>query len=146
MLIQVYRYMSNEHGTLGILKVNGEFRCYTLEDPFRAVKVPGETRIPGGIYRLALRDEGGMTRRYEAKYPYHVGMLWLQDVPGFEWVYIHVGNQVEDTEGCILVGRAPNFYNEYPTVANSTAAYERIYPEISEAVIDGEASIQILEI
>jgi len=31
-------------------------------------------------------------------------MLWLQNVPNFEYVYLHIGNVVENSEGCVLVG------------------------------------------
>lgn len=103
------RYSSQEESTLGYVMAGSEemgkaFRCYTLEDEHRDVKVPGETRIPAGRYEIKLRTEGGMHQRYATKHTWHRGMLWLQNVPGFEWIYIHPGNTDDHTEGCILVG------------------------------------------
>ena len=125
---------------LGTLSVDGEFQCYTLEDEVREVKVPGETAIPPGTYLIVPRCEGGMHPRYLARYPdIHVGMAWLQDVPGFEWVYIHTGNTDDDTDGCILVGSdyvkvdADGNHN----VTNSRDAYVALYEKISAAWFDG---------
>lgn len=99
---------------------------HTLEDEYRARKVPGETSIPAGIYEIRLRTEGGMHQKYARRFPWHVGMLWLQDVPGFEWIYIHIGNDDDDTDGCILVGetRGPDWIGE------SVKAYTRLYQHI----------------
>jgi hypothetical protein len=100
------------------------------------VKVPGETRIPAGTYQIKLRPEGGMNAKYAARFPAdHRGMLWLQDVPGFEWVYIHIGNTDDDTLGCILVGDTANIEG---TLARSEQAYRRIYGTISNAILAGE--------
>ena len=34
----------------------------------------------------------------------HKGMLWVRDVPGFEYILIHTGNTDEHTSGCLIVG------------------------------------------
>ena len=34
----------------------------------------------------------------------HKGMLWVRDVPGFEYILIHTGNTDEHTAGCLIVG------------------------------------------
>lgn len=83
--------------TLGRLYVDGRFECYTVEDVRRpdGVKVKGETAIPAGCYKLALRDSPRFGK----------DALWLLDVPGFEWILIHAGNTEKDTEGCLIVGR-----------------------------------------
>ena len=113
-----------------------EFKCFTLEDQPNEPKVPGETRIPAGRYQIELRNEGGMNERYAAKFDGHVGMLWLQDVPDFEWVYIHYGNYHGDTEGCILVGDGcQSNVIEDGMVMSSIAAYKRLYDEITTALL-----------
>ncbi len=68
---------------------------YTLEDVKREVKVPGETCIPAGKYRLIL----DYSSRYKRLMPR------LLDVPGFSGILIHPGNTDVDTHGCVLVGR-----------------------------------------
>ena len=125
---------------MGALQINGLFQCYTIEDTWHFEKVSSETRIPAGTYEVRLRDEGGMTKTYADRYPaIHRGMLHLQGVPGFEWVYIHTGNKATHTEGCILVGDDPN-NNTLSEGFNGSSgnAYKRIYPAIANAIEAGE--------
>lgn len=128
--ITLKRRTLTPESTIGILEVFGEAVC-TMEDTKRPHKVFGETRIPAGCYRLELRNEGGMTQRYAARFPnMHQGMIWLRRVPMFEHVYIHIGNWARDTEGCILVGLAC----DKDMLLKSKAAYQLIYPLIVEAI------------
>lgn len=139
--IILQRSVSNDECTFGTLSVFGE-TVWTLEDPRRRHKVHGETRIPAGRYELRLRNEGGMTQRYAARFPdIHKGMIWLQDVPYFEWVYIHIGNTARDTEGCILVGMDSEA--EDNMILGSAAAYRKIYPLIVEAIQNDGCSLVI---
>ncbi len=93
MLITVDRIKSDDESTLSTVYLDGAFQCIGLEDEYREDKVPGETRIPAGKYRMGLRTEGGMTQRYAKKFAgTHVGMLHVLDVIGFTYIYIHVGN------------------------------------------------------
>lgn len=139
MRIDVQRFHATEKSTIGILSVDGEFQCFTLEDPVRDEKIASITAIPAGEYKIALRHEGGMITRYQAKFGEveHPGMVWLLDVPNFEFVYIHIGNTPDNTDGCILVGctydsRSPDI------VGVSTAAYRDLYPQILEAIRENE--------
>lgn len=140
MHLQLLRISTGAESTAGALYIDGKFACYVLEDTKRIKKVDGETRIPDGLYRIALRNEGGLTRKYADRYgAMHKGMLWLQDVPGFEWVYIHTGNKRGHTEGCLLVGDSLNnnqLVNGF--VGKSRDAYRRIYPQIAGAIESGE--------
>ena len=144
MELEVMRWSSGEEATLGGLfeRLSGRhFLCYTLEDEYRTVKKFGETRIPAGRYQIKLRTEGGHHERYLDKYgpEFHKGMLWLQDVPNFQWILIHCGNTDDDTAGCLLVG---NTQNENVTdegfIGGSVNAYKRIYPPVAQKLITGE--------
>lgn len=120
--------------------MDGRFECFALEDERRDIKVAGETRIPPGLYQIKLRPAGGMHERYKARFDDHHGMLWLQNVPGFEWVYIHIGNTDDETAGCILVGDQA-FANLM--LGQSVAAYRRVYRRCSLALLAGE-NVEIL--
>lgn len=128
------RISSGDEATLGTLfdvTDAPKFLCYVLEDQFNEPKIPGETRIPPGRYQIKLRNEGGMIKRYKKRFPWHKGMLWLQDVPGFKWVYMHVGNKDDDTDGCLLLGDGQiSNVTERGMVTTSVAAYRRIYEMI----------------
>ena len=145
MRLEVLRFSSQEDSTNGILfDVTGgerKFLCYTLEDEYREEKVSGETRIPAGTYDIVLRTVGGFHSRYVKKYgEMHKGMLWVWDVPGFEYILIHTGNTDEHTAGCLLVGdtQQANFGSSNGMVGSSVNAYKRIYPPIAAAIESGE--------
>ena len=135
MNLTLYRLPSLPDSTLGGLAIDGNFSCFTLEDERREVKVKGETRIPAGTYEIKRRTEGKVNEKYAGKFPEHRGVLWLQNVPGFEWVYIHIGNTDDHTEGCILVGDAAMANGE---LGQSTQAYRRIYGQVLNAIQSGE--------
>ena len=144
---ELHRISSGDEATTGILfemidsgvGVHPKFECYTLEDQHNEPKVPGETRIPAGRYQIKLRTEGGMYGRYGQRFPWHKGMLWLQDVPDFEWIYIHVGNKDDDSEGCILVGDGQvSNVTERGQVTSSVAAYRRLYQRIVKTLDEGQ--------
>ena len=132
------RLFRNEHETIGIFSTAGRVICHSLEDEKRTVKVFGETRIPSGIYRIKLRTTGGHHARYQNKYPFHKGMLHLQDVPNFKYILIHIGND-DDTAGCLLTGTGSvvDYENRYHLI-HSTFAYQRLYPLMADPLSAGD--------
>ncbi len=139
MEIDIVRYNSQDDFTDGLFIINGNFKVHVLEDEFRTKKVYGKTRIPNGRLKLELRTEGGFHNRYLKKFgsEFHKGMLWIKDVPGFEYVLIHIGNDNDDTAGCLLVGMSNNA-DDAGRIGGSTIAYKKIYPEIRDAILSGE--------
>lgn len=145
MFIQLVRLKDDGRETIGTLYINGTFECFTLEDTYNEPKVYGRTRIPSGDYDIKLRTEGGMTGKYSNKFPFHKGMLWLQNVNDFKYVYIHIGNNEDDTDGCILLGNTADITNDRMSVGGSALAYVGLYPKIAKAIEDGEeVTIQIV--
>ena len=145
MDLEVLRFSSQKDSTNGLLfDVTGgkrKFLCYTLEDEYRDDKVKGETRVPAGTYKITLRTTGGFHARYEKKYgSMHKGMLWVREVPNFEYILIHTGNTDEHTAGCLLLGNTQqaNFGSSNGFVGSSVDAYKRVYPPIAEALEKGE--------
>lgn len=114
--------------TLGELDLGSGRFCYTLEDPIReqpglqvaAWKVPGETAIPAGRYKVVITD----SVRFQRPLPLLLG------VPGFTGVRIHPGNTAADTEGCILLGQAVNG----ASVARSRAAFDELFTRLKHAL------------
>lgn len=134
MQIMVDRYLSTNEATLSKVSIDGVFQCYGLEDEFRAVKVPGETRIPAGNYKITLKSWGGFHERYKANRrfrAFHEGMLWVRDVPNFDGILIHVGNFERDTAGCLLLGMGRD--ETSMTLSNSTQAYIDFYQKVLPA-------------
>ena len=80
-------------GTLGVLKIQKQIFCATLEPPDR-LNERSRSSIPAQQY---------VCRRYSsAKYP---DTFQITNVPGRDNVLFHAGNSVDDTEGCVLLGQ-----------------------------------------
>ena len=144
MKLEVIRFSSQKDSTLGMVfdVTNGrKFLCFTLEDEARKTKIKGETRIPSGVYTLGLRTEGGFNARYTKKFgSMHKGMIHVLDVPGFEYILWHVGNDDEDTMGCLLLGdTSQQNITKEGFIGASTDAYKRIYPPIANAIASGQS-------
>jgi hypothetical protein len=99
-------------------------------------KVPGETRIPPGVYQIGKRTEGAFYQEYKRKFQHRLA-LEILDVPGFQYILIHIGNTVGDTRGCLLTGTGVDFNGNF-AVLKSTSAYLTLYEKISEAFDRGE--------
>lgn len=132
MEIIVERLQKDEDVTIGAITIDGDFACWSLEDPVREVpgqpvstwKIHGKTAIPAGRYKVII----DMSARFKRLLPL------LIDVPGYSGVRIHAGNTAADTEGCILVG------NELlaKSLARSQLALAPLMTKLSEAQNKGE--------
>ena len=145
MKLEVLRFSSQKDSTNGILfdvTEDRKFLAYTLEDEHREEKVMSETRVPAGTYKITLRTVGGFHGRYSKKYgEMHKGMLWVRNVPNFEYILIHTGNTDEHTAGCLLVGDTQNqniTKSKNGFIGSSVDAYKRIYPSIASALERGD--------
>lgn len=149
-MIQEYilqRISDNRESTVGALfkiTTTPVLQGYTLEDEYRESKVKGETRIPEGRYEvISNKAETPLTVKYRKRYSWFTFHLMLKDVPGFQGIYIHIGNKGEDTDGCILVGDTVN--NNRQTggeVTQSTGCFIRLYNDMN-SILDGKGKIFI---
>lgn len=103
--------------TIGRLYVKGKPFCDTLEDTDRGLdqttpldellqkKVFGKTAIPTGTYEVTMKVKSPKFSTIDYYRDFCDGyMPRLLNVPGFEGVLIHRGNNDDNTEGCLLVG------------------------------------------
>ena len=71
-------------------------------------------------------------------------MVWLQDVPDFTFIYMHVGNKDDDSEGCLLLGDGQmQNVTERGQVTSSVSAYRRIYELIVDALLGFDEEVWI---
>ena len=94
MLLELKRTYKKPLYTIGHLYIDGDYFCDTLEDAEREIKVPNETCIPSGYYRIIMNYSNRFKRI----------MPLIEDVPAFTGIRIHPGNDQNNTSGCILVG------------------------------------------
>lgn len=107
MKLEVKRVAKQSTYTIGKLFIDGEYFCDTLEDVCRGltqdmteaqiaqIKVKGQTAIPSGTYKVDIT----FSQKFKKYLPI------LENVKGFEGIRIHSGNDSDDTEGCLLVGK-----------------------------------------
>ena len=128
MNIQVNRIFKGSTYTIGHLFINNKYVCDTLEDEVRiGDKVFGETAIPTGTYTVIW------------SFSPHFGryMPEVLNVPGFQGIRIHAGNDSSDTEGCILLG----LNKVKGRVVNSCECCATVYDLISKAFKNKEKII-----
>ena len=137
MHLTLYRFSESPESTIGLLYEGKYFNCFTLEDQYQKIKVEGETRIPEGLYKVKQRKVlSGLTKKYRAKYPWFDYHFELQDVPNFKYVYIHIGNDHENSRGCLLVGDRlkSNKVDDVNNLGSSRPAFERLYKRMKDAL------------
>ena len=138
------RYSDNGQSTQGLLfsiiAQDMIFDAHTLEDEHRAYKVAGETCIPAGLYEIKMRREDSpLTKKYQDRFKWFTYHLQLQDVPDFNYVYIHIGNTEENTDGCILLGSTANVNTKVKGfIGGSTGAFQAFYEDVSEWLGQGD--------
>lgn len=147
MIITVERKLSSAEATISIVSVDDNKVCYGLEDEHRQEKLVGETRVPAGTYKIELRTVGGFHSKYSKRFPsMHRGMLWVKDVPSFEYILIHIGNDDDDTAGCLLVGNVPIMTQSLNLkVALSSNAYQKLYQKVIDAAINDDLQIKYID-
>lgn len=140
MNLILQRFSDNSKSSMGLLfhKEEKKFLNFMLEDEFRAVKVAKETRIPAGYYELKIRKEDSpLTIKHRESYgswfKYHIE---ITGIPGFQFVYLHAGNDETHTDGCPLIGNTLS--NHFVVAKNPLASsidgtrrvYALVYPHL----------------
>lgn len=141
---KIIRVAQGHNTTLSHLYINRVFGCYLLEDCIREFKIPGETCIPTGPYKLKLNKDAGMNERYFKAYPkIHKGMIEISGLANFSLVFIHIGNYHQDTKGCPLTGHYWMHNGVDFTVMQSAFAYQQVYPRLVSLIENGSDKISI---
>ncbi|OWK73122.1 hypothetical protein CBW16_10185 [Flavobacteriaceae bacterium JJC] len=144
MRTKIVRVAQGKESTLSHLYIDGIFQCFLLEDKIRQVKIKNKTAIPEGKFHLRINTCGGMNRNYVQQYgPMHVGMIEIDDLPTFDAVYIHIGNTIEHTSGCPLVGLSYIKKDGDYQVLQSRDAYKQVYPKLLAAAKSKDNQIEI---
>lgn len=107
---RLIRWDSTDEATLGALYLDDHRVFWTCENPWKN-NVRNLSCIPKGIYtcQKILSPRFGQT--YE-----------ITNVPNRSEIIFHVGNTVDDTRGCILLGTYLGQLNQKPAVLGSAVA------------------------
>lgn len=109
------------------------FLGFVIEDGYNEVKVPGETRIPAGLYKLRKKTDGSFYEKYHSNYG-HAWVPEIMNVPGFKDILIHIGNYIRDTRGCLLPNKSIqyNAVNDTFYGTDSGVTYRELYTYLNE--------------
>lgn len=150
--IEVLRYPSEKDWTLSEFYILGVLFGYGVEDEYREVKVPGETRIPAGVYEIHLTDSptfsksyyvsrrtGELSRVQSEEFDTAHKLVTLKNVPGFERVLVHPGNTDDDSRGCYIIGSEIGVIKNQKGVLGSRKKYEQVYPIMASLIKANES-------
>ena len=111
-MIELKRISSTDKGTFGALLIDQIPVCVTCEDPWNDNQ-SNISCIPSGTYQCSKFSGSKFTN------------VWmLKDVPDRNYILIHAGNTIDDTHGCILVGRSFSMLGSLPSVMQSKEALD----------------------
>lgn len=134
----LFRYQSDDQGTLGLLITQQGISCFILELPDRNNKT-NMSRIPAGEYLAKWHR----SPRFGLVY-------WLQDVQGRTAILTHAGNLAGDTTkgfkthsyGCLLFGSYRGVLQSQKAVLASRPAMHKYH----EATGKKDHIIRIVEV
>jgi len=124
-IVEITRMETSSKGTFGVLAVNKELLCFTMELPWRDNRV-NISCISEGVYHSKRKKESTKTMAFS-----------FDRVYGRSDILIHVGNYIEDTCGCILLGLLLNAFKKeiYQSTKACTELYERVGDETFKLII-----------
>jgi hypothetical protein len=151
--VDVKRVGDNGETSLGVMYLDGIAVCGSVEDQEqKGDKIKHESRVSNGVYKLALREEGGFHSKYKKRYDskhgegWHKGMLcvytdknWVLRCPDgkvFQYILVHTGNTDDHTSGCLLPNYVLDFLNDKGS--RSGDAYEKIYPILRDSILNSD--------
>lgn len=92
-VLEIIRLEEDDSGTFGILKINKQVFCCTLE-PADRLNRTSVSSIPAQQYYCMKHDSPKYGKTFK-----------VQDVPDRSSILFHPGNKVGHTEGCVLLGQ-----------------------------------------
>jgi hypothetical protein len=98
------RIAETKSSTAGTLWHDKKWLGWIIEDGHNEPKIPGKTRIPAGRYKIEKQTFGKFFEKYKRQFK-HTFVPHLINVPGFEGILMHAGNNIDDTRGCLLPNR-----------------------------------------
>ena len=132
MKVSIIRIEESDQGSIGVLRMDGQAFCCTLEPPDRDNQ-KNISCIPAGTYTARRVDS-----------PKYGDTFEITNVPGRSHVLFHAGNLVKHTKGCVLLGQyfgklkgdraVLNSGNTFRAFLEATAELDAFELEIQEVV------------
>ena len=160
-LLGVGRYIFKSDWTISHLLINKKNTYFGIEDEIRNVKVHGETAIDYGVYKLGTRYSPKFSSEFfyneklnklihkseyknitdKEDYKEHE-LIWVMEVPKFNYILLHWGNTDDNTEGCYIMGDRIGILNGQDAVLNSKNTYKAFYMKVFPLIKKGGQTIE----
>lgn len=122
-MLTLIRDVSTDKAVLGRLYFCGKMICYTLENAAKA--------IPTGLYKV----QNSKSPKFKRELP----LLFNAQVPASRGIRIHVGNTVESSSGCILVGMGRDVKKNFITEStNAEVMVTMLCRNVTQLVVTNE--------
>lgn len=121
IIVELIRLEESEEGTLGVLKINKQYFCSTLEPSDKENK-KNVSSIPAQQYMCEFYS----SPKYEKTYQ-------VMNVPDRDYILFHAGNTIKDTKGCILLGQYPDKLRGDRAVLNSGETFKKFLYKIAQS-------------
>lgn len=143
MIIKIDRKYKKRDYTIGLLFIDGQFYCNTLEDQdlgltsdmkledIKRIKQFGKTAIPTGTYEVDIT--------YSPKFK--KDMPLIRNVKGFDGIRIHAGQNASQTQGCVLLGKN----DKVGQLSNSRLITNQFYALLEGAIKNNEKITLIIQ-
>ena len=120
-IVEIIRLEENfRFGTFGVLKINKEVFCVTLEPP-DILNEQNVSSIPAQQYECRKHKSPKFGTTFE-----------VSNVPGRTKVLFHRGNYARDTHGCILLAQHFGKIKEDRVVVNSGTTFKNFMALMSD--------------
>ena|ERR1700730_8847124 len=98
--INIYRTWETDQSTIDKFTTGSDLKGYILERPGPSTSKRGQRRrIPAGTYNLMKSPGTALDKRLHAEWE-----LYNDEVPASRHILFHLGNYLDDTDGCLLIG------------------------------------------
>lgn len=124
--LTLLRVEEGDSGTFGVLLIDGEFFCVTLEPPDRDNR-ECISNIPPGHYECRKVNSPKYGETYE-----------IANVTNRTHILFHAGNTVKHTKGCVLLGKEVGSLRGDRAILNSGATFRRFL-----YLMDGASKVRL---
>lgn len=127
-LLKLERMGSTPWGTFGTLRLPDGTAFPTVE-PRWEYNAKGKSCIPAGEYLMAMRSSRIVARTSAQEFQKGWEITGVQDR---DLIMVHPGNWAEDSNGCVLVGRAHTVITGKPGISASRAAFKDLMDRLAK--------------
>jgi hypothetical protein len=113
MKAKLIRLEKSEEGIFGVLRIENQPFCLTLERPWKN-NIPNISCVPSDIYLCRRVQSPNFGETFE-----------IEGVPGRSKILFHAGNRIKDSKGCVLLGSEYGELEGEKAVLSSRKAFEK---------------------